>query len=318
MTRSAKLDPVVRRLLEALDALGQPPMETLSAEEARAGSAKRDPAVTGLPEEVFSVEDRNVPGPGGEIPVRVYRGSGDAMRPGMVYFHGGGWVVCGLDTHDVICRAIARRSGGVVVSVDYRLAPEHKFPAAVEDAYAATVWVGENAAALGIDGSRLSVGGDSAGGNLATVVSMLCRDRGGPAIACQTLVYPVTDLGSLETASYEEFAAGCCLTKAMMVWFRNHYLAEEADGLHPHASPLRAEDLSRLPPALILTAECDPLRDEAEAYAWRMEEAGVSVLLKRYEGMIHPFFSMAGAIPQGQEALDAVARSVAAGRPVVG
>lgn len=293
-------------------------METLSAEEARAGSAKRDPAVTGTPEEVFSIENLHVPGPAGEIPVRVYRGHAEGQRPGMVYFHGGGWVVCGLETHDVICRAIARRSGGVVVSVDYRLAPEHKFPAAVDDAYAATVWVGRHAMELGMDPSRLTVGGDSAGGNLATVVSMLCRDHGGPSIACQALVYPVTDLRSLDTASYEEFAEGCCLTKAMMVWFRNHYLNREVDGLHPHASPLRAEDLSGLPPALILTAECDPLRDEAEEYAARLQAAGVDVLLKRYDGMIHPFFSMAGAIPQGQEALDAVSNTVARSRPTIG
>ncbi|MFN7932106.1 MAG: alpha/beta hydrolase [Bryobacteraceae bacterium] len=316
--RSPKLDANVRALLEQADALGGPPWESLSPVQAREIAANRDPAVMGTREEVYSVEDRRIPGPAGEIPIRIYRGSSQTHTAGMVFFHGGGWVVCGLDTHDVICRAIANRAGATVVSVDYRLAPEHKFPAAVEDAYAATCWVAANAADLGIDPLRITVGGDSAGGNLATVVSMLARNQQGPSIACQALVYPVTDLGSLNTPSYEEFAEGCNLTKAMMVWFRNHYLASDADGLDPHASPLREPNLQGLPPALILTAECDPLRDEAEAYAARLEAAGVEVLLHRYAGMIHPFFSMSGVIPQAQEAFHAVARTVATSRPSLG
>ncbi len=315
--RSAKLDAGVRRLLEQIDALGAPPLNTLSPTEARIAAANRDPAISGTPEPVASIENLHIPGPAGEIPIRVYKGGTHASNPGMVFFHGGGWVVCGLDTHDVICRAIARRSASTVVAVDYRLAPEHKFPAAVEDAFAATQWVAANAARLAIDPSRLTVGGDSAGGNLATVVSMLARDHGGPSIACQALVYPVADLGSIATPSYEEFAEGCNLTRAMMVWFRNHYLTNEADGLHPHASPLRAPNLANLPPALILSAECDPLRDEAEAYAARLRNAGVTVLLHRYDGMIHPFFSMSGAIPQAQHALNSVAQTVAASHPTL-
>ena len=228
----------------------------------------------------------------------------------MVYFHGGGWVVCDLDTHDVVCRAIARRAGAVVVAVDYRLGPEHKFPAAVTDSYAATEWVAANAERLGIDPKRISVGGDSAGGNLGTVVSLMSRERNGPAIALQVLVYPVTDLSSFETASYREFAEDHRLSRSLMEWFRDHYLASPADGWHPYASPLLAQDLRGLPPALVITAECDPLRDEGEAYAKRLEGAGVAVTGTRYAGMIHPFFSLCGAIPRALDAIQEVADAV--------
>ncbi|MEO8126568.1 MAG: alpha/beta hydrolase, partial [Bryobacteraceae bacterium] len=212
--------------------------------------------------------------------------------------------------HDVVCRAIASRAGAVVVAVDYRLAPEHKFPAAVIDCYAATAWVAANAARLGVDVKRISVGGDSAGGNLGTVVALRSRDEHGPEIALQVLVYPVTDLSSFETPSYKEFAEGHRLSKAAMEWFRSHYLASEEDGLHPHASPLLAPDLTGLPPALVITAECDPLRDEGEAYARRLEQAGVPVTCTRYEGMIHPFFSLSGAIPRGLDAIQQVADAI--------
>jgi acetyl esterase len=247
--------------------------------------------------------------------VRIYTPEATSPAPALVYFHGGGWVICDLDTHDVVCRAIAHRAGAVVVSVDYRLAPEHKFPAAVIDCYAAAAWVATNAARLGIDPARLSVGGDSAGGNLAAVVCLKARDekaRGEncPAIASQALVYPVTTLSSFATGSYEEFADDHQLTRASMEWFRGHYLSSMDDARNPHASPLLTGDLSGLPPALILTAECDPLRDEGEAYAKRLEEAGVRVTCKRYAGMIHPFFSMSGAIPQALEAIQQIAEEI--------
>jgi acetyl esterase len=199
----------------------------------------------------------------------------------------------------------------VVVAVDYRLAPEHKFPAAVIDCYAATVWVAANADQLGVDRNRITVGGDSAGGNLGTVVSLKSRDESGPAIALQAMVYPVTDLSSFATPSYQEFADGYQLTKAEMVWFRDHYLRTTEDARHPHASPLLAADLRGLPPALIITAECDPLRDEGEAYAKRLAAAGVPVTSTRYAGMIHPFFSLSGAIPQALDAIQQVADAVA-------
>jgi acetyl esterase len=228
----------------------------------------------------------------------------------MVYFHGGGWVICDLDTHEVVCSAIAHRAGAVVVSVDYRLAPEHKFPAAVTDAYAATAWVSANAARLGVDASRISVGGDSAGGNLGAVVSLKSRNENGPAIALQALIYPVTDLSSMATPSYVEFAEGYQLSKVLMEWFRDHYLVAAEAARDPYASPLLALDLRGLPPAVILTAECDPLRDEGEAYAKRLAEAGVPVTCTRYAGMIHPFFSLSGAIPRALDAFQQVADAV--------
>lgn len=305
-----KLRLHVRALLEAMDAEGAPPLESLSPQEARdaARAALKDAA--GEPEPVARLEDLQIPGPGGAIRLRVYWPEADPLRPGLVYFHGGGWVVCDLETHDVPCRAVARQSGAVVVSVDYRLAPEHKFPAAVEDAYAATRWVAANAERLGIDARRIAVGGDSAGGNLAAVVARKCRDEGGPPLVLQVLVYPVTNLASLETPSYREFAEGYHLTRSEMEWFRAHYLGRPEDAAHPDASPLLAPDLRGLPPALVITAECDPLRDEGEAYAQRMREAGVRVALTRYPGTIHPFFSLAGVLPEGREAVAQVAAAV--------
>ena len=302
-----RLDPQVRLLLEAIAEQGGPRLESLPPAEARQLAVEGLKAVAGEMEDVASIENLRIPGPGGEIPLRIYTPHGSAPRPGMVYFHGGGWVVCDLDTHAVVCSAIARRAGAVVAAVDYRLAPEHKFPAAVEDCFTATRWVAENAGQLGIDPDRISVGGDSAGGNLGAVISMRSRDEGGPRIAAQALVYPVTDLSSLDKGSYAEFAEGYHLSRAQMEWFRDHYLRTPEDGLDPQASPLLAKDLSGLPPALVITAECDPLRDEGEAFAGRLEQAGVAVKLKRYSGMIHPFFSMCGAIPQAHDAIDDVA-----------
>jgi acetyl esterase len=196
----------------------------------------------------------------------------------------------------------------VVISVDYRLSPEVKFPAAVDDSYAATIWVAANADRLGIDARRIAVGGDSAGGNLATVVAMRCRDAGGPALALQLLIYPVTDLSSFETASHRELADGYFLTRAAMDWFTGHYLASEDQKRHPEVSPLLAQDLSGLPPALIITAEFDPLRDEGEAYAQRLQQAGVSVTATRYPGMIHAFVSMRGVLSGGRQAIQEAAR----------
>ena len=311
---SAKLDPNVRNLLEIVQAMGAAPMETLVPAEARRQATERFKPVAGTPEPVHSVENRRIPGPAGEIPVRVYTPDAPAPRPAMVYFHGGGWVICDLDTHDVICRAIARRAGAVVVSVDYRLAPESKFPAAVDDCYAATGWVASNAETLGIDRARISVGGDSAGGNLGAAISLKSRDEQGPPIALQAMVYPVTDLSSFSTPSYQEFAESHQLTRNMMEWFRAHYLANIEDAANPYASPLLARDLTGLPPALIITAECDLLRDEGEAYAARLAEAGVQVTCTRYPGMIHPFFSLSGVIPQALDAIQQVADAVRTSR----
>jgi acetyl esterase len=304
-----RLHPDVRAVLAALEEEGGPPLETQPVAEARRLSAEALKPMEGEPEPVGTIQDLRIPGPAGEIPVRVYTPDGNGPFPGLVYFHGGGWVLCDLDTHDVVCRAIARRAPAVVVAVDYRLAPEHKFPAAVEDSFAATRWVSENAARLKIDRRRVAVGGDSAGGNLSAVVALKSR-RSGPNIALQVMVYPVTDLSSFDTTSYRDFADGYHLTKSEMEWFRREYLSNPAQASDPDVSPLLAADVYGAPPALVITAECDVLRDEGEAYAERLRQAGVPVTLTRYPGMIHPFFSLSGAIREGAKALDQVADAI--------
>jgi len=305
-----RLDPEVRAVLAAMEAQGGPPLESLPPQTARELAGEALKAVSGEPEQVARVEDRQAPGAGGPIPVRVYTPDGAGSRPGLVYFHGGGWVLGNIESHDGVCRALARRSGAVVVSVDYRLAPEYKFPAAVDDCHAATVWVAANASSLGIDPGRIAVGGDSAGGTLATVVARKFRDQGGPSLALQVLVYPVANMQSFDTASHREFADGYYLTGPLMEWFRAHYLAQPADGASIDASPLFTPDLRGLPPALVITAECDVLRDEGEAYAKRLQEAGVLVTHTRYRGMIHPFFSMPGVLTQARKAIDQVAAAL--------
>ncbi len=303
------LDPQVVALIERSAAAGLPSYPGLSPAEARQVMMLRTAAMAGEAPAVARLEDRWIQGPGGPLRVRIYTPAGREPFPILVYFHGGGFVVGSVDSHDKLCRAIANAGGCIVASVDYRLAPEHKFPAAVEDAYAATRWVADNAAALGADPDCISVGGDSAGGNLATVTALRARDVGGPRLCHQLLLYPVTNYG-FDTPSYRENGSGYMLTRADMEWFWAHYLADEADGHHPHASPLRAEDLSGLPPALVLTAEFDPLRDEAEAYAARLREAGVPVTLTRYDGMVHNFVRLYASLDEGRKGLDQVGRAL--------
>ena len=222
--------------------------------------------------------------------------------PALVYFHGGGWVVGDLDSTESQCGIIAREAGCKVVSVQYRLAPEHKFPAGVEDAYAATGYISKHASDLGIDPTRLAVGGDSAGGNLAAVVSWMAKDRGGPPICYQLLIYPITDF-SFTTPSYIDYADGYLLTQKAMEWYWKHYLNAPDEGHHPYCSIMRAAYLQGLPPALIITAEFDPLRDEGEAYGRRLKESGVQAEIRRYDGMIHGFLFMDAALPQGRQGL---------------
>jgi acetyl esterase len=256
--------------------------------------------------EVERIEDRAVPGPVGDVPVRVYTpaGAAGAGRGVLVWIHGGGWVIGDLETADPTCRLLANRSGCVVVSVDYRRSPEAKAPAPLDDCLAVLRWVAADAAGLGVDGDRIAVGGDSAGGNLAALACLRLRDEGGPAVAFQLLVYPVTDL-TRSSGSYEENAEGYFLTKASMVWFIDHHLSGTGiDPKDPLVSPLYADTLDDLPPALVITAEYDPLRDEGEAYAQRLREAGVDVEAVRYDGQIHGFFAMATLLEDGAAAVD--------------
>ena len=299
------LDPQVEKVLKQTEALGLPAYQDLTPIEARKQMLSLAPPVDPLLS-VKRVEGRNIPGPGGDIPIRLYYPSGDAPFPVMVYFHGGGWVIGDLDTHHAFCHALAKTGNCLVVSVDYRLAPEHRYPAAVEDAYAATRWVAENAEAIQADPDRFAVCGDSAGGHLAAVVSMMARDRKGPRIDLQILIYPITDC-NFDTPSYIENKEGYNLTRDLMIWFWHHFLNNESEADDPYVSPLRAQNLSGLPRALILTAGYDPLRDEGETYAKKLQEAGVKVTLSQYPGMIHAFIRMTAQLDKANEALDEVA-----------
>ncbi len=304
--------PEARAVLDAIAAIGGPPIEDQTPEGLRQAYAALNGLGTQAP--MASVADRTIPGPAGDIPVRVYvPGDDPGPRPVLVYFHGGGWVAGDLETHDGTVRALAAASGVTVVSVDYRLAPEHPFPVPLDDCLAAVRWVADpaNAAGLGVDPARLAVAGDSAGGNLAAVVAQELRDDG-PAVRFQLLVYPVTD-ARMSHPSIDENAEGYLLTKADMEWFRGHYLGGDAGGwTDPRVSPLLAPDdaFSGLPPALVITAEYDPLRDEGEAYAERLRAAGVTATATRYDGVIHGFFSMGDMVPEGKAAIDEAAEAL--------
>ena len=302
------LDPQAQRVIDAIAALNLKPVEESTPAEARESIRTRTAALGPFPD-VAAVADHRVPVAGGEITVRAYSPGGRGPHPALVYYHGGGWVIGDLYTHDGLCRSLTNAARCAVLSVDYRLAPESKYPVPVEDSYAALLWIVANADRLGIDRRRIAVGGDSAGGNLATVMALLSRDRGGPRLAHQVLIYPVTD-HDLDTRSYRENATGYVLTREGMRWFWSHYLAREAQGREPYASPLRASSLAGLPPALVITAEYDPLCDEGEAYAARLRDAGVPVTLTRYPGMFHGFVRMTNILDKARAALDEIASSV--------
>ncbi len=251
------------------------------------------------PEQVGGIDNRTLVGPRGDIPVRIYTPESAGPFPVLMFFHGGGFVIGNLETHDALCRALCNRVECLVVAVDYRLAPEQKYPAAHEDCYAATLWAHKHAGEINGLTDKLAVAGDSVGGTMAAVVCLLARDQSGPPIKHQLLLYPVTDT-NFDTQSYHDNAEGYFLSRDLMKWFWGHYLAKEEDGLQPYAAPLRAESFSGLPAATIITAEYDPLRDEAEAYAQRLLGAGVKTELLRYSGMIHGFMSFAEAIDVGK------------------
>jgi acetyl esterase len=302
------VDPQVAFVLDLVVKSGRPAYHTLSPKEARQLFLETRPASTPQPPAIGSVRNLSA----GSIPIRVYRPAGvpDTTRlPVLVFFHGGGWVIGDLDTHDTLCRQLTAEAGISVVAVDYRLAPEHKFPAAADDAWAATKWVVEHAAELGVDPGKLAVGGDSAGGNLAAVVALQARDAGGPAIKLQALLYPVTDVGA-ETQSFRDLADGYMLTREGMRWFIAHYLGKPQDAGDWRASPIRATSFAGVAPALIVTAGYDPLRDEGDAYAQKLRAAGVNVDHVSFGGMIHGFVPMGKLIDTGNRAVTLIAGSL--------
>lgn len=309
-----ELDPQVKVVLDAVAATGAPGLETMTPDEARAQYLLLTPMINGTPPDVAGATDSSFPGPGqnNDVPVRTYLplSSENGLPPVLVFFHGGGWVVCDLDTHDGLCRRLAAWGGFAVVSVDYRLAPEHPFPAAVEDAFAAVKWVAENGAEVGVDGARLAVGGDSAGGNLAAVAAVMARDAGGPDICHQLLIYPGTDQ-TMTMPSIERLGTGYRLTRAGMEWFRGHYMGESADYTDPLASPLLARDFTGLPSAQVFTGEFDPLVDEGRAYAEKLRAAGVNVDDRCVAGMIHGYFNMAGIVERAAATVREAAEGVA-------
>ena len=305
------LDPEIQVLLDAMNAVPGPPPEQVTVAEARAAHAEESARLSGAGEPVAEVRDLVIPGPAGDLPARVYRSETRGEPPGVLaYFHGGGWCLGTLDSFDAVCRALANAARAMVVSVDYRLAPEHPYPAAVEDAEASTRWLAAHAPGLGGDPGRLAIGGDSAGGNLAAIVARRLRDAGGPPLRFQALIYPALD-AARDTASYGENAEGYGLTAASMRRWWDMYLGG-ADRLHPDASPVRADDLAGLPPAFVLTVDKDPLRDEGEEYAHALEAAGVPVTLRRYDGAIHGFFRWQGASRLSREAVAEVGAALRA------
>jgi len=298
------LDGRTQWFLQLLARSGGKPVEQMSIAEARAEYDAFLPLLGGKPAPVGGIVDRTFDGPAGRMRVRIYRPAGSVARllPTILYLHGGGWVMGSLEGYDLSSRFFCARSGCALVSVDYRLAPEHKFPAAIDDAVAAYRWLATNAVALGIDPARIVVAGDSAGGNIAAAATRLLRDEPRPP-CLQWLMYPVTDL-RMDSASYESCGEGFMLTRAGMEWFRNHYLNDPSEIDDPRASPLRADDLAGVAPALIFTAGFDPLRDEGRAYADRLSAAGVKTIHREFDTLIHGFGGMRGALQAAARAMD--------------
>lgn len=299
------LDPQARALIDLMIERQVPPTHTLSVAEARRVYRDRRSFTQPDPPPVGAVRDLQAEGPHGAIPLRLYRPAGAAAGalPVLVYFHGGGWVIGDLDTHDVVCRTLCAGSGCAVVAVDYRMGPEHRFPAAVDDTHAAVRWVRAQAAALGLDGTRLAIGGDSAGGNLAAVTAIAMRQAGEAPARLQLLIYPATDMRAV-APSHTVNGQGYVLTSDSIAWFRGHYIADAAQWADWRASPLLADDLSHLPPALVLTAGFDPLRDEGRQYADALSAAGVPAQYVCFERQIHGFITMGRVIDEANTALD--------------
>ena len=307
------LDPVAKTFLEGLAQI-MPDVGTMSAQETRDEIAKVG-AMLAPPELVTEVRDQQIPVDGAEITVRTYRPPADGPLPVVVYIHGGGWVLGRLEDYDAALDVLALQTDSLIVSVDYRMAPEWKFPVPVEDCYAATQWVADHAGELGTDPDRLAVAGDSSGANLAAAVALMSRDRGGPGIALQILVYPIARC-HLEPEGYVQGVDTPPLTTVAMAWYTQQYLNGPADLDNPYASPIAAEDLSGLPATLLVTAEVDPLRDDCLDLGRRLQEAGVSLVASHYSDMFHGFYSFRGFIPQGDQAFEEVASAIRHRLPV--
>ncbi|MBU8906251.1 alpha/beta hydrolase [Desertibacillus haloalkaliphilus] len=301
------LQPQVKKLVDQINAATAdgPGIPDMSVEENREGLIGFYADIIGERQEVAKVENVKIPVDGDEIGLRLYTPEGNGPFPVLVYYHGGGWVLGDLEVVDPLMRSLANSTECLVVSVDYRLAPENKFPIPVEDCYAATKWVAENISNFNGDPEKIAVSGDSAGGNLAAVVPLMAKDRGGPKISYQILLYPGTDF-AFDTKSFEENGEGYYLETSAMHWFADQYFSTEDEKVHPYAAPIRAKDLSGLPPALVFTAEYDVLRDEGENYAKRLQEAGVPVEVKRYDGQIHGFFWMPVLMDDAHDALQRI------------
>lgn len=300
------LDPQARALLDFIAARGVPPTHTLDPVDARSFYRERRTATQPEPQPVAELRELSAPGAAGPIPLRLYRPMGSAggeVLPVLVYYHGGGFVIGDLDTHDVLCRALCNGSGCAVVAVDYRLAPEHRFPAAADDVLAATRWVRQEAASLGVDAARLAIGGDSAGGNLAAVVAIAARDAGDLPIAWQLLIYPATDQRRVHT-SHSTNGKGYLLEDVTITYFHDHYLPDPQQDLDWRASPLLCDNLAGLPPALVLTAGFDPLRDEGLAYADALSAAGNACTHVCFERQIHGFITMGKLIAEADAAVN--------------
>ncbi len=305
-TEHGRLDPEVAVALRLMPELPEP--DTLSPAEAVNLLRKPGRLSRNKPIDIFNVEDREIPGTLGNIPIRIYQPIDSRRLPIIIWYHGGGFTMGDLDGSDSFCRKLSKLSGAVVVSVDYRLAPEHTFPAAAEDAYEAFAWTAQNAELISGDSRRIAVMGGSAGGCLAAVTTLMAKDRKGPSIIYQVLYFPSTDQSDSDFPSHTLYAKGYYLTYDWLKFFRRQYIPNESDRKHPYASPLLASDHSGLPPAMIITAEFDPVRDEGEAYAQKLKKAGVLVRHKRYTGVVHGFVT----VPFIRKAKGAIDESIAA------
>lgn len=304
------LDPQAQAFVTSVTDAGFRPFETMTPAEARM-AIRPFGTLGGAPEGVASIDHTFIPGLTADLPVWIYRpdGGGDGPMPGLIFFHGSGWVIGNVEVCDCVSRSLANRTGCVVFAVNYQKAPEHKFPVPLDDCYVATRWVFDNASALGLDAARIGVIGDSAGGNLAAAVTLRARDEGGPKIAYQVLVHPAVQYG-WDTPSAVANAEGYLIQRASLEWFWNHYVSSPSDALHPYCSPLAARDHSNLPPAFIACAEYDPICDDGRHYAEKLRAAGVPVEFRLYEGMIHGFLWMSGIFDQSKALLDEIGRKV--------